>query len=102
MRFSTWPRRNFRRRVTVITRKSSHSCKMVFRFFCAGRLSSPIITKFIDTLPSRLVCAINVLMKFSGSMRLDFGSNTSRTGDWLSLSSRTFSIKSSISFLVLS
>ena len=101
-RFSTWFKRNFRRRVTVTTRKSSHSCKIVFRFFCAGRLSSPIITKFMDTLPSSEVCAISVLMKVSVSMRLDFGSNTSRTGCSPSDSSRTRSIKSSISFLVLS
>ena len=101
-RFSTWFKRNFRRRVTVTTRKSSHSCKIVFRFFCAGRLSKPIITKFMDTLPSSEVCAISVLMKVSVSMRLDFGSNTSRTGCSPSDSSRTRSIKSSISFLVLS
>ena len=49
-----------------------------------------------------LVCAISVLINASLSMRLDLGSNTRRTGCSPSLSSRTFSSKSSISFLVLS
>ena len=74
---------------------------MVFRFFCAGRLSAPIITRFTETLPSNPVCAISVFTKCCGSIRLDFGSKISRTGCSPSLSSRTFSIKSSMSFLVL-
>ena len=101
-RFSTCVKRCCKRRVTVCTRKSSHSCKMVFKFFWAGRLSKPIITKLMETLLSKLVCAIKVLIKLWGSMRLDLGSNTKRTGCSLSLSSRTFSIKSNMSFLVLS
>ena len=91
MRFSTWPKRCSKRRVTVCTRKSSHSLMISNKFFCAGLPSMPIITKLMDTLISKLVCASKVFINSSLSMRLDLGSNTKRTGQALSDSSRTYS-----------
>ena len=100
MRFCTSLKRNCRRRVTVATRNANHSLKICFSPFWAGLPFCPIITKLIGELHSKSVFAISVLINSSGSRRDDFGSNTRRTGDSLSESSRTLSINDSISDLV--
>ena len=100
MRFCTSSKRNCRRRVTVATRNANHSVKICFKPFWAGLPFCPIITKLIGELHSKSVFAISVLINSSGSRRDDLGSNTRRTGDSPSDSSRTLSIKDSIKDLL--
>ena len=91
IRSLTLPRRYAVRRVTVTTLNSIHSLNISLRPFCRGRPSLPIITRLMEALDSKEVCAKRSVTNSFSSMFLLLGSKTKRTGAPRVDSSRTLS-----------